>query len=163
MAEQAPDGGFVVDAPYLRQAARELTQALAVAQDIRNRAQTERGNGPAGWIEKAGPIQVGQQIDAILELAGSHMNALVAKGEAVAIALLSAADRYDLAEAEIAAKLKAGEAVPPMLRAPIEQQLSDQQKADLEKLNPTAVPQNPTATPPPFDMTTTPPPFDMSK
>lgn len=117
------DGGFTADGPYLRDAARELSEALAAARAI------------AGWsdpmntlIADAGSVQLRGQIVNVVETSRDTMAALVAKGEAVAVGLLVAADQYDLAEA------RAWEALqyPPPLLPP-------SQRTD--------------ATPPPIDLT----------
>ncbi|WP_436787586.1 hypothetical protein [Yinghuangia sp. YIM S10712] len=117
------DAGFTVDGPYLRDAARELSEALASA-----RAIVGWSNATKELMADAGSLQLSNQILNIVETSRDTMAALVAKGEAVAVGLLVAADQYDLAEA------RAWEALqyPPPLLPP-------SQRID--------------TTPPPIDMT----------
>lgn len=152
------DGGFVVDGPYLRDAARELTEALASARQIVARATTENAVKPDGWLNDAGSPSLARMIMEVLDTSAKAMAGHVAKGDKIALGLLTAADRYDVAEAEIAKKLKANESVPPMLRVPIEQQLTEQQQADIQKLDPSQTPRTPPGT-----AVETPAPFDMTK
>ncbi|MCF2533208.1 hypothetical protein [Yinghuangia soli] len=121
------DDGFKVDGPYLRTAAEELVQALTVA-----RAIVARSTEPYGQLDAdVGSIQLGMQLRNVWSTSGDTMKALVAKGEAVAVALIVAADKYDLAEAKAYEAMKyPAPLLPPSMRTT-----------------------QPGATPPPFDMT----------
>ncbi|MCF2532295.1 hypothetical protein [Yinghuangia soli] len=86
---------FEVTSQYLRDSARELTDALLLARKF-----VPAIDGMKASVDDVGSLSVRAQVHELLEVSRKAMVGLVQLGENVGISLLFAAQQYDDAEAE---------------------------------------------------------------